>query len=229
MVQYTEWRSISDGSIISSIPDSDVGHFDAMDLSIDDQDTVETWHDLSSREVNLDNIGSPTYVSDGINGKPSVFYDGSDDAHRGDSFETDVNQPIVYFVVMQWDGDENESDRVFDGVDERIVFEIRNDGDWLIEAENNVTGGDPDTNPHIVEVVFDGSDSELLIDGQTEISGDVGGGTMDGFTLGKTRPDFQSAYYEGYIGEVIAYDSPTSETREAARDALSNKWDISLD
>ena len=94
MVQYTEWRSISDGSIISDIPDAvvlpesgDLDHFEGdvgdFDINSDSPVIFTEVNDLSLKNVSpsgmiVSTSGLPNYPErDGT--KHSVFYQADDD------------------------------------------------------------------------------------------------------------------------------------------------------
>ena len=224
-------RNVSVG--IDAIPDSDMlhAHYDATELNFSDGDTVSTFEDQTDNDHELTASGGPTYISDGINGNPSVFYDGVDDKHIIDSWE---NQPTPNHVFVVFNHQGGESERVFGNGsgDNAFGHQYRNDngdgGQQLFNGES-LNGGDSTLGgTHITTCYFDdGGESYIRTDGSLEVSGDAGTRDSEGFSLGVDKGEI--GFWEGEIGEVLWYQTGLdSESEAQAEEYLSDKWGISI-
>jgi hypothetical protein len=102
---------------------------------------VSTWADQSGNgndAIELDSDRQPLLVRDGLNGKPTIHFDGLDDM-LGLTGSKRMTQ-ISFFMVFKMD-----SDTLAD--DDPIVFgDIDADGHiWGVQMENELTGYSPDT------------------------------------------------------------------------------------
>ena len=93
MVQYTEWRSISDGSIISSIPDIE----DFEDGNVDD------WTDINGGSISITetNVYEGTFAGE-ISGDGN-YHTGAYWTPTEDNLHNDLNTLTGYFYEDQGD------------------------------------------------------------------------------------------------------------------------------
>lgn len=214
----------------STLVTADLQHqYDAQALSgFSNGDTVSTWPDEQG-SVDLSATGAPFYDADGINSNPAVSYDGTDDYHDG-NFGSTYSQATHIFMVAKWDTNTSGSDIYgFDGndsTDRQALWE--SDTPWDIWSGNTLVGSSSaDTNPHIFGCLFNGSSSELRIDGSSDVTGDAGTSSIAGFTLAAKFND--GNYSDMRIGEVLLYNAEkTSSEISDIESYLSDKWGITI-
>jgi len=212
----------------TAIPDSAIAQYDATSLSLSDQDTVSTWSDnLGSADLSA-STGSPTYLSDGINGNPSVATDGDD--LTVSSFG--VTPPYTVAIVTERKTGTDFGRMWYDPADGRVRHQVT-DGDnthFIIGSSANISGWDVQNDRaelHIV--VIDGANSLFRGNGTQRASGDVSGDEdLSDFGLangsGPTRRQ-----YNGWYGEVVVYDTALSSDEISDEESrLSDKWGISI-
>ena len=230
MVQYTEWRSISDGSIISSIPDSVIEQFNAQTAFSDsDADSaVNEW------KGELENItltgGSPIVRENGINGLRSLEFNGVDD-QLGSNI-TDQNQPITIFTVFEsFFGDSHsENRRLFwrDTTDDnQVIIYWDNDSEWTIQTDFDDITGTNNSSINLLTGVFDGSDSLLREDGTQTGTGDLGSTSLQSIRLGNRVTEDQG--WDGYIGFCEIHDGLPSNGLQTREEEIADLWGINLD
>ena len=189
MVQYTEWRSISDGSIISSIPDSVVLQYFGTTYS----DASTTWEDDNDvQDMTL--TGGETATT--INGSDAVGFDGLEDhglidlppAFDGSGLNefsielslayTDGTGDEIAFWFFAADGDQVLGVRAnfdADGAtanEGQMLFDLRDDNDqrFRFSPSNNPNLNDGDR--HDISIIIEdasNNDATLIIDG-SEVS-----------------------------------------------------------
>ena len=210
------------------IPDSAIAHFDATQLSLSDQDTVSTWTDkLGSADLSA-STGSPTYLSDGINGNPSVATDGDD--LTVSSFG--ITPPYSVAVVTERKTGTDFGRLWYDPADDFVRHEAReSDNEHTMRGSSNSIAGWNTQNDRaeIHFVVVDGSNSLFRGNGVDRASGTISGsedladfGIANG--SGPTRRQ-----YKGWYGEVVVYDTALSSSTISEEEArLSDKWGITV-
>jgi len=200
----------------SPIPDSADLHahydFSREDGSTPVEDQTGNGFDLS---------GSFSGVTESING-----------VQAGD-FNTDnltvsfsnQSQPNHVFIVTQPDVVvDNQSPFDADTGSGQLIFQTANNN-WSIFAGTTVEDGPLTTDPVIISALFNGSNSEIRVNG-TASNGSVGSGTLDGVSLGARGSG--SNNYSGAIGEVLVYPQDKSAIVPEVENFLSNKWGITI-
>lgn len=203
-------------------PDSVVHQYDSTDLSLSDGDAVSTWPD-SEGSKDLSAGTAPTYRTGQINGNPAVYFDGSDDYLENTSIS--VTQPDAVFIVANagtgpgryWTGASSERQLATNNSSSSVY------GIW---ANSWVEGGSPDGGLHIIGGVYDGTNSELRVDGSVIQSGDAGTNDIIDFRLSATNS--AGNFKEMDAGEVLILDSPSDAHIKQAESYLSDKWGISI-
>ena len=227
MVQYTEWRSISDGSIISSIPDTSMFQdtiyqwWAEAGIDVGDGEEAGTWEDQLSQIVSSSE-GSPTFRED-QDGFPAVEFDGSNDGHNWDSDSQlpTGNDPFSVAVMFQVNDNNDDSTMVSWGEaneGDGFYFEVDNGGLRAhIWGQPSIDGGSVTENQiHTAGVSFDGSEFTIYLDGSEVGSGSVSASIADdNHAIGWTRFDSR-LYFNGYIYEVLP--SGTDEDEQAFSD-----------
>jgi len=218
-----------DGTVVfQQIPDSAIAHYDAQELTLSDQDVVDTWPDSESN--NDLTGGDPIFVEDGINGLPSVEFDGEGDVLTT-AFSANITQPYTVFAVFQ-SSNTPDAQQLYDGDSVRAAFQNQPDQDrwdlWAGEYGNVfVDFADVSaTDGRLQTGVFDGINSKLRVN-EIEDTGNVGTNELDGFRIG-ARPDGDRPW-NGYVGEVLVLnEAADSETIANQEERLKDKWDLSF-
>jgi len=227
-----------------AIPENNlVLHLDADAIEgLNDNDTVETWSDLSGEENDvtqetLDN--RPLYKTNVLSGKPVVRFDGTNDSLRISSNILSGSSFSVFIVKNQ----DNTS------VDARsIVAHNTDDGGWPSWSIQNNSSRDTrffvytGETPHAIEGTTSISNGvfhivtarysssadlwDLYVDGRLDVSGNKTGSlgrATDWIDIGYYPTS--DVYYKGDIAEILIYDSVLStQDKEEVERYLGNKW-----
>lgn len=216
---------------VDALPDSEDlhAHFDATALNLSNNDSVSTWDDETGNGYDLTQATSadqPTYISDGINGNPSVSFR---DEYLDVTF-SELTQPNHVFIVYQaFEGTSVSSwSAIYDGesVGNRMAFALRDTNEWAMYAGNTISGGSIDEAEHIGNALYDGGDGNLRIDGSQTVSGDVDSETPEGFRVGADQD--ASRHTDVDVGEILIYPEDKSDIESEVEEYLSDKWGISL-
>ena len=210
-------RSVSTG--VSAIPDSGLLHeWDARQLS-----SASTFDDQVGTN-DLTAAGSPSLVSDGINGRQSVLTDGSEDGYDGIGHGYGSGGEYTIAVVVEPQGTVN---CVFDNQDGSFNngHAIRNG--YQITHYNETSTDDPvlPNGAVIVVASYDGSDVFIDVNGTTEIDGasiPLNTNVSD-LAIGKRVTDDEHSNI--LFGHGLAYNEfYDSNGRVEIYNALENEW-----
>jgi len=196
--------------------------YDATRISAGNNDSIGTWSDETTNGHDLTGNNRPIYKPNIINGKPVVRFDGNDDALSVSW--SPISQPNVIFAVTQKRS--TNDNYLFDSKSgsDRHLLNISS-GNFLVgTSRGNFTGSPVDTSPHILTMIFDGSSSKLRIDGTVDATGNPGGDSMEGLTLGNENSRFGPGDWD--VGEFLVYH--TQPTVTDVESFLSSKWGISI-
>jgi hypothetical protein len=217
-----------DGDLVFSaapdIPDTAIEQFDARRLNLSDQDAVTEW----AGEVGDLTLtgGSPTYVADGINGNASVDFNKADSDLLDGELSSAVSQRVVQYSVVQTS---NTSDRqsIIDGFSQNFLTQLRFDSnEFLANASNSITGGSATADPVLITVDFNSGSSALRVNGTEVATGDVGGNSLDGITMGG-RPDGTESF-DGLFGFHEPHDGEPSGGLQTREQEIADDWGITL-
>lgn len=220
-----------------------------LDNDLDNEDPVATWEDQSGEgndATQLTPANQPTYIEDGLNGKPAISFNGINQWLDVANFVDALDQPFYFSIIWKIHPDaDNSRHFAIDGLtsSDRLVV-LANENDITgVDTNNNIAiwaGGSSvgyvrptpfDDTPHgwlMTSAIFDGDDSELFEDGIFKADGNPGGNPLNGFTIG-SRFD-NSEFLHGYISEIIVYDRALSDAEIYLVDKhLADKYDIDTD
>jgi len=132
--------------------------------------------------------GNPTLVPSGINGYQSVDLDG-DDYYTASTVATGASTSFTVVAVIDADALSANAAIVSNGETNGHRLSYNDSvGAWEIGANGigSVTGGSPDTNPHVLVGTYDGSTAILDVDGAEVINASLGSPTTPsaGFSIG---------------------------------------------
>jgi len=182
---------------------------------------VLAWKDCSGNgnDVTQSDVNSqPTYLTNTLNGLPVIKFDGINDYLRNTTFVQ--NQPLTVFVV--WHVNSTNGGTVFDGVNSRILLRYYNDIQAYAGTSSTYSKSVPFTN--LSTVVFNGTNSAIYDNGILQTTGDFGANILDGLTIGTSYLN-DGLFLDGYIAEIIMYNSVLSNDERIANETyLSKKY-----
>ena len=177
------------------------------DEPADDTD-VSTWQDLGGSGYDITQGNSskqPSYNTNIINGRPAIYWDGSDDVLSNTSAWTPDAVPNTVVMVYST---ESGSNYYFDGeLGERNTLFVDGSDIEMFAGSQYDTGFNLTTSGwHYAFFIFDSTSSYARIDGVDGSTGDSGTQTFGNeFWLGSRYSD--NNFFKGYIAEVLVYDS----------------------
>jgi len=187
--------------------------------------SIATLFDASGKEQDAtQNTTSkqPTLDKNSIGGRLGAVFDGSDDEMINKS--SIVASPATEFWVASLNTTPSY-DYIVDGnIDNNISTRLivrSNNGEWDIQNEYKLTDGAADQDDHLFEAVFDGANSELIIDGTSVIQGNTGTGSLEDMTIGSARG---SAHWGGLINAGIILGSKLSSSQRSKIRSRIQDW-----
>lgn len=193
---------------------------------------VSTWADQSGngRDLTQGTAGSrPTTGTRTQNGRNVLDFDGSADFLDGSSAFTQGNSDTVFVVCLNDDGADSTTQVAYNA-DDATQAECRllkvSTNVWRATSGGSLDGGTPNASAHLLAGVFNGVSSELRLDGASLATGTAG--TNSGsYSPHVGRNPSGSAYWDGWIAEILHYDTALSATDIARVEAYLNaKWAI---
>jgi len=230
------------GEFSDAVTATPIAAFSPLDLSpvlwLDASDTstitevggaVSQWDDKSGNGYDVAQgtaAAQPTSGTRTINSLNVLDFDGSSDYLQIVNFSAAISQPNTVFVVASQDA--GGSDVLIDsGTASPRTFFRTFLNQYQLSAGTGLSGGVPNTNPHIHMFVANSTSSVIEIDGSNVASGNAGTNGMDGATIGGAYS--VGSYWDGAIAEVIIVDGTlTAEQIADTEQYLANKWGITL-
>lgn len=148
-------------------------------------DPVGTWDNETGESDAVEATNQPTYVASGINGQPSVLFDGNDILQSA-AFALNPSYTAGVTVIAIADRDPGLDGALFDDRSaEQRIFSAS--GTWRLRAGAAVDSAVAvDFVPHLFVATFDGStgNETLTLDGTQIINANAGSNTLTGVTIG---------------------------------------------
>lgn len=147
-----------------------------------------------------------------IEGIDAGLFDGTDDLL--DVAFTELSQPTTISCLIKLEDATSEFKHVYDSESgDNTHTLLKNDfGGWKADAsrasQSTPIGGSLSTNPTILTVLFNGSNSVLRQDGTQIGSGDIGANGLNGITMGGRADGVNKANFS--ILEWLGYDGDKS-------------------
>lgn len=202
---------------------------DASQLALSNNDPVATWPNLAASENFTQATGSsqPTFLTNQLNGRPGVSFDGGDDLDGTISrnllghtifavvVPTDVSGPDVFIGNVS--GNAAVNLRYFGGDQEAL----RESG-----GGSDIGGAVSNNTPYVNDYSRSTSgDYEWGLNGTTVASGNSSWSAVSSAAICIGARDSGNEQFAGTIHEVIIYSRilPARE-RQAVRDYLTYKW-----
>jgi len=203
-----------------------------------DGSPVATWQDKSGNGRNLtafDPGAAPVYHSSAVNGRAAIEFDGVRSLLKTYNSTFTLPQPTTFFIVYRsLDPDTATRAFVFDSRDsgQRQIFGRGSAGHALIYGNLDVIAPGinyPYSSFQVWSGTFHGGASSLYQSGAALATGNAGGASLTGFTLGGLSTSAQYGYdlTHSQIAEILYYsgDLSTSE-RQDVTSWLDQKYGV---
>jgi hypothetical protein len=216
------WLDASDSSTL----------YDAVDGGslVSADSSVLKWTDKSTNNYTATQTNSsyaPIKKTSVINNKDALLFDGTNDYIDINSIS--MSQRITAFVVWRPNNDSSyafDSTTSTDGTSNRVTF-LNVQGPYVYAgADLRNTDNQLTNNWTVCSMVFDKTSSKSYINSALSASGNSGSNNMTSLRIG-SRYSLEN-YLNGYIGEILLYDSAITDSERIAIEAgLKLKWGIS--
>lgn len=191
---------------------------------------VLKWTDKSTNNyiaIQSDSSYAPIRKASVINNKDALLFDGANDYI--DINTISMSQRITAFVVWRPNNDSSyafDSTTSTDGTSNRVTF-LNVQGPYVYAgADLRNTNNQLLNNWTVCSMVFDKTSSKSYVNSVLVANGNSGPNNMNSLRIG-TRYSLAN-YLNGYIGEILLYDSAiTDNERIAIEGGLKLKWGIS--
>ena len=199
-------------------------------VTYDGANAVSGWNDQSgigNHFVNGDAGSKPTYVTDLLNGRPGIQFDGVDDWLKSLSSSFILAQPATVFFVMKMltiDGSVN----IFlaDGGGSPY-YGIRDTNVWDQYAGGHVSAGAALSVPVILSFVTNAASSSSEINDDGAVTGDVSNAAWGGYLIMGQYNGADSYISHCNMHEILIYDTALSDANiEIVKTMLNNKYAI---
>jgi surface protein len=230
---------VQSGSVSASIGFDSLGNLDTASLEAfagSGDAFVKTWYDQSGNGRHASQAvtsSQPQVVSGGVvvlqNGNPTIQFDGINDNLISNSF-TAISQPFTTFSVNKFITANNAA-----GANAPFVFDLGTDRSLqLVTAPNKYyvyfgeylisTLGTDFSNYQLHYILAKSTTSEIKIDSESIISGNLGTGTASRITIGSRGG---SAYFSNqFFSEFIFYASDQSTNRLNIESNINSYYNI---
>jgi hypothetical protein len=191
---------------------------------------VLKWTDKSTNNyiaIQPDSSYAPIRKTSVINNKDALLFDGTNDYIDINSIS--MSQRITAFVVWRPNNDPSyafDSTTSTDGTSNRVTL-LNVQGPYVYAgADLRNTDNQLTNNWTVCSMVFDKTSSKSYINSALSASGNSGSNNMTSLRIG-SRYSLEN-YLNGYIGEILLYDSAITDSERIAIEAgLKLKWGIS--
>jgi hypothetical protein len=194
--------------------------------------SVTQWDDKSGNDNHATQTTSskqPILTPNGLNGKPYVTFDGSNDSLVATSLN--ITQSYSFFIAAKRDSGSSTKQYLFDGLSSdsyRSLLSLNKNGmvqmwagSWTTSNINTPSGA------FIVSAIFNSSSSRLSLNGTGVTNLDTNTRNLtNGIRIGGNYPD-SNDYLKGSIAEFLILDeTATSETQSKIEGYLAHKWGL---
>ena len=224
MTEFTTWRSLVDGEIISAVPDSAIAQYIASDF---DPETG-VWAD-NLGNFDLSASGNPQLIEDEADGNDVVRLDGVDDLFDSDNTNINISQPFTVISAIDPEITDGENTIWSHNSSDIFRFRVRDGGeDWRLRTFNTQFSGGEATRPAITTTVVNGSDSLIRVNGSDVASGEVDNLDLANIRLGASSED-DDRNYTGDMAEQVFYDNDlNADIIQQEEERLSQKYGYTL-
>jgi hypothetical protein len=194
---------------------------------------VTTWYDQSGNARNatqITAINQPQIVSSGSvileNGKPSLRFFNSrlDQLYNTGSWTYQTAFTLTRFITRP------SFARIIGqlNADAGLITDVTGNGYRLFAGVNLYVGVNPSlTNQDLIYGLFDGSSSEIAVDGISATNGNAGSNVGNGVIISGTIPFSSSGtYLDANVQEIILYNSDESSNRTGIETNINDFYSI---
>jgi len=194
---------------------------------------VTTWYDQSGNARNLTQISSSRQPkiydsSTGVimeNGKPSINFIGLNlcrlNSPTGWDYSTTFTvtrfytRPSFAYIYTSY----NQTTK--------LLGDVNGNSYRLFLGANLYSGINPSlTNQDLIYGFFNGSSSEIKIDNNSLVTGNLGTGIANGVNIGISGNDNSSAAFDGTMQELVFYNSDQSSNRSGIETNINDFYSI---
>ena len=211
----------------SGIPDSVVAQFDAQTLSgLSDGDVVSSRVDQSDGGYDLTN-GSGTYRVSGLNGYPTVDYNGSSDGHDAATGLSVTDKFVVFAVIDPDFGTSPSSNQMLCADDsENRGLQYNNTSGWQIFLSGGSFTASVGSIGNLITCVVDGSNSVIRQDG-SQVGSGSSSGTLDVGAIGYF-PNNGARNFDGDIPFVEIHNGSVSNGLQTREQQIADMWGLTI-
>ena len=193
---------------------------------------VSQWNDKSGNNnhaTQATTAKKPTFTADGLNGKPSITFDGSNDSFAVTSLN--ISQSYTFFIAAKRVSGSSTKQYLFDGItnnSNRSLVALNKDGKiqmWASSWANSNFNTPSDS--FIISAVFNSSSSSLSLNGTSVGALNTGAYSLsNGIRIGGNYVD-SADYLKGSIAEFFVLDETSdANTIAKAEGYLAHKWGL---
>lgn len=198
-------------------------------ISAADNDPVGTWTASSGPNATQATGGSqPAYKTTGLNGHPTVRFDGVDDTLFTADFASAQAQPFTILIAFRVRSTvNNDNKKILDGGPTGLCqFQVFSGSFGLYCNNNDVPFFTADTVYHKARLEVNDSSSKYSFDGaaDTTMSSSPGTASLPRIVLA-ARYDAGLRFCDVDISEVIVYDGILSSGDKTSSYAYLGRWD----
>ena len=204
---------------------------------------ISTWIDKSGTGNNGTSYGNPTFVTSAFNGKPSILFNGSTQRFLGAITNTGNTVSVFAIVSMNSGGQWGRICSLavtnnFDGGVSSLYFIplIRSSTNQSIQSGRYQGSGNVNVGPVAITYnvpfqaasIVNGTTNILYLNGTSAGSGSsTGNFGYTAYGIGAQPSDLQPEYFQGYISEIIIYNTALTTTqRQQIEGYLAWKWGL---
>jgi type II secretory pathway pseudopilin PulG len=248
-------QNLTRNSPVSSIKDLSIWIESALDESFDNNEeadgaNITNWYDINPQTsfkftVNQSNLANkPVFVEAGINGIPSIKFDGnSSDYMLLPNYNFSNNKITIFLVTNRIIGNDSGT-ATLDGVDPAYGNDWADPGSiqiWEVSSQFKAWKGGgsfplsffthPGNGvPYIASVTFDGTNNLVYLNGTASspvaYSGNI---SLKNLYIACRYLGGPTIFYSGYISEVIIFSRLlNTEERKSVETYLSKKYAIKV-
>jgi len=204
---------------------------------------ISSWIDKSGTGNNGTSYGNPTFNTSAFNGKPSISFNGSTQYFVGAITNTGTTVSVFAIVSMN---SGSQYGRIcslavtnnFDGGVSSAYFIplIRSSTNQSIQSGRYQGSGNVNVGPVAITYnvpfqaasIVDGTTNTLYLNGTSSASGSsTGNFGYTAYGIGAQPSNFQPEYFQGYISEIIIYNTALTTTqRQQIEGYLAWKWGL---
>jgi len=205
----------------SDIPDSAIAQYDATN-----EPSTGGVSSIEDQIGDFDLSGSCTVISDGINGKQSYRFDGTERMQHSLAMLDD--ESVIFFVADILNVDQDGMFAGDSAGSSTLYFFNEADNNYEVRAgDPTATGSSVSSGEHLIELELQGGGDVVVREsGEVKLNDTTGTSIEDGLTIADRGQE--DLPLEIDYGEIVVYDDPSDSDLSDERDRLADKWGIQI-